>query len=122
MYGNPPNSFDLILDTVAYFVILNFAAVSLALPFFLLRQRRSEFRVIPHLVVPLLAVALLAIVLASQFFAAIAPVNYPGLLPQYMGAIIVGGWLVLGIIWVLALRLFRPAALEAGERVYVEPA
>jgi hypothetical protein len=58
----------------------------------------------------------------SQFFTAATPDNYPGLLPQYLGAIIVGGWLALGIVWVLALRLFRPAALEAGGRIYVETA
>jgi amino acid transporter len=120
VYGAPPNSFDLILDTVAFCVILNFAAVSLAVPFFFLRQQRSEFRAIPHLVIPLLAALLLVVVLASQFFAAATPDNYPGLLPQYLGAIIIGGWLALGIVWMLALRLFRPAALEAGERVYVE--
>ncbi len=122
VYGAPPNSFDLILDTVAFCVILNFAAVSLAVPFFLLRQRRGEFRAIPHLIVPALAVALLAVVLASQFFAATTPDNYPGLLPQYLGAVIVGGWVALGAVWLLALRLWRPAALEAGERIYVEGA
>jgi amino acid transporter len=122
VYGNPPNSFDLILNTTAVFVIVNFAAVSLAVPFFLWRQRRGEFRAIPHLVVPALAVALLAVVLASQFFAAQPVANFPGLQPQYLGAFIVGGWLVLGIVWVLALRLFRPSALEAGERIYAEPA
>jgi amino acid transporter len=120
VYGNPPKSFVLLLDTAAYCVILNFAAVSLAVPFFFMRARRGEFRVIPHLIVPALAVLLLVVVLAAQFFTASTPDNYPGLLPQYLGAIIVGGWLVLGIIWVLVLRLFRPAALEAGERVYVE--
>jgi amino acid transporter len=122
VYGAPPNSFDLILNTTAFFVIVNFAAVSLSVPFFLLRRRRSEFRVIPHLVVPAMAVVLLVVVLASQFFTAPTVPNYPGLQPQYLGAIIVGGWLLLGVIWMLALRLFRPAALEAGERVYVETA
>ncbi len=122
VYGDPPKSFLLLLETVAFCVIVNFAAVSLAVPFFFMRQRRGEFRSIPHLVVPVLAVALLIVVLASQFFTATTPDNYPGLLPQYLGAIIVGGWLALGIVWVLALRLWRPAALEAGERLHVETA
>jgi amino acid transporter len=119
VYGNPPNSFILILDAVAYCVIVNFGAVSLAVPFYMLRQRRAEFRVVPHLVVPLLAVTLLVKVLAAQFVTTTTPQHWPGLLPQYLGAAIVGGWLVLGIIWVVALRVWRPAALAAGERIYV---
>ncbi len=122
VYGNPPNSFLLILDAVAYCVISTYAAVSLAVPFYFLRQRRSEFRAIPHLLVPVLAVLLLVVVLGAQFFTATTPDHFPGLLPQYLGAIIVGGWLVLGLVWLLALRLWRPAALEAGERIYVETA
>jgi len=122
VYGNPPKSFLVLLDTAAYCVIVNFAAVSLAVPFFFLRQRRSEFRALPHLVMPVLAVLLLVAVLGAQFVTATTPEQYPGLLPQYLGTIIVGGWLTLGIVWVLALRAWRPAALEAGERIYDETA
>jgi amino acid transporter len=122
IYGNPPNSFTLILVTVAYGVILNFGAVSLAVPFYMLRQRRDEFRVFAHLVVPLLAVALLVVVMVAQFLTTATPDHWPGLPPQYLGAAMVGGWLVLGVIWVLALRAWRPAALEAGERIYEEGA
>jgi amino acid transporter len=122
VYGDPPKSFLLLLDAAAYCVIVNFAVVSLATPFFYLRQRRSEFRALPHLVAPALAVLLLIAVMGAQFFTATNPDQYPGLLPQYLGTLIVGGWLALGIVWVLALRLWRPAALEAGERVYVETA
>jgi hypothetical protein len=75
---------------------------------------------LPHLVAPLLAVLLLIAVLGAQFLAATNPDQYPGLLPQYQGTIIVGGWLALGIVWALALHMWRPAALEAGERIYVE--
>jgi amino acid transporter len=119
VYGDPPKSFLLLLDTAAYCVIVNFAAVSLAAPFFFLRQRRSEFRALPHLVAPLIAVLLLVAVLGAQFLAATNPDQYPGLLPQYLGTIIVGGWLALGIVLVLALRVWRSAALEAGERIYL---
>jgi hypothetical protein len=89
-------------------------------PYFFLRQRRSEFRAFPHLVAPVLVVALFAVVLAAQFFTAAAVGNYPGLQPQYLGAVIVGGWLALGIAWLAGLRLWRPNALEAGEHLYVE--
>jgi amino acid transporter len=122
VYGNPPKSFLLLLDIVAFCVILNFAAVSLAVPYFFLRQRRSEFRALPHLMAPALVVALFAVVLVAQFLTAQAVANYPGLQPQYLGIMIAGGWLVLGIVWLVGLRLWRPSALEAGERLYVETA
>jgi amino acid transporter len=122
VYGNPPNSFTLILITVATFAILNFGAVSLAVPFFMLRQRRAEFRVIPHLAVPIVAVGLLIVLLVAQYATSSTPDHWPGLPPQYLGAAMAGGWLVLGIIWVLALRAWRPAALAAGERIYEEGA
>jgi amino acid transporter len=122
VYGAPPKSFLLLLDTAAYCVILNFAAVSLAAPFYILRKRRSEFRVLLHLVAPILTILLLVAVLGAQFVTATTPDKYPGALPQYLGSIIVGGWLALGIVWVLALRAWRPAALEAGERIYIESA
>jgi len=40
--------------------------------------------------------------------------------PGDLAAPIAAVWLVLGIIWVLVLRASRPAALEAGERLYLE--
>lgn len=122
VYGQPPNSFYVLVDSAAYCVLSTYAAVSLAVPFYYLRQRRDEFRLLPHLVVPVLAALLLVVVLLAQFFLAAKPDNYPGLLPQYLGAIIAGGWLVLGIIRLLMLRARNPQALEAGERIYAEQA
>ena len=122
VYGQPPNSFYVLVDSAAYCVLSTYAAVSLAVPFYYLRQRRAEFRLLPHLVVPVLAALLLVVVLLAQFFLAAKPDNYPGLLPQYLGAIIAGGWLALGIIRLLMLRARNPQALEAGERVYTEQA
>lgn len=122
VYGQPPNSFYVLVDSAAYCVLSTYAAVSLAVPFYYLRQRRDEFRLLSHLVVPVLAALLLVVVLLAQFFLAAKPDNYPGLLPQYLGAIIAGGWLVLGIIRLLMLRARNPQALEAGERIYAEQA
>ncbi len=122
VYGQPPNSFYVLVDSAAYCVLSTYAAVSLAVPFYYLRQRRGEFRLLPHLVVPVLAALLLVVVLLAQFFLAAKPDNYPGLLPQYLGAIIAGGWLALGIIRLLMLRARNPKALEAGERIYAEQA
>jgi amino acid transporter len=120
VYGAPPNSFFLIVDVAAYSVLLAYIGVSLAVPFFYRRERHADFRAVRHLIVPLLAALLLVVVLLAQFFAAIPPDNYPGPLPQYLAAAIAGGWLLIGIVWLLVLRAKRPAALAAGERIYVE--
>lgn len=122
VYGQPPNSFYILVDSAAYCVLSTYAAVSLAVPFYYLKQRRNEFRAVPHLVVPILAALLLIVVLLAQFFSAAKPDNYPGLLPQYLGAIVAGGWLALGIVRLMILRARNPEALEAGERIYAEQA
>jgi len=122
VYGQPPNSFYVLVDTAAYCVLSTYAAVSLAVPFYYLRHRRDEYKVVTHLVVPVLAALLLVVVLLAQFFSAATLENYPGLQPQYLGAIIAGGWLALGIIRLFMLRASNPEALAAGERIHVEQA
>jgi amino acid transporter len=122
VYGQPPSSFYLLVDTAAYCVLLVYVGVSLAVPFYFWRERRSTFSPVRHVVVPLLSVLLLVVVLLAQFFFAIPPDHYPGLLPQYLAGAIDGGWLLVGIIWMLVLRARRPDALAAGERIYLETA
>ncbi|HEX9067178.1 MAG TPA: APC family permease [Ktedonobacterales bacterium] len=119
VYNKPPNTFLLLVNTAGYSVLTIYIAVSLAVPFYYLRKQRSEFRVLPHLVVPLVGALLLLVVLLSPLFTTLPPDNYPGILPQYLGGAIAGGWLLVGIVWLLVLRLRNPGALEAGERIYV---
>jgi amino acid transporter len=120
VYGAPPNSFFLLVDTAAYFVLLAYIGVSLAVPFYYLRERRAEFSVLRHMTIPVASVLLLVVVLAAQFLFALPPDHYPGILPQYLGAMIAGGWLILGIVRLLVLRARNPQVLEAGERIYLE--
>lgn len=119
IYGQPPNSFYLLVDFAGYAVLLAYIGVSLAVPFYYLRQRRAEFNPLRHIVVPALTIALLVTVLLAQVFAALHIDNFPGLQPQYLGGLIAIGWLAVGIVWVLVLRARRPEALAAGERIYV---
>ena len=120
LYGQPPNSFYVLVNFAGFAVLLAYSGVSLAVPFYYLRERRAEFNVLRHIVVPALTIGLLVVVLLAQIFAAPLIDNFPGLQPQYLGGLIAGGWLLIGIIWALVLRARRPAALEAGERIYVE--
>lgn len=122
IYGAPPTSFLLIVDITGYCVLLAYLGVSLAVPFYFLRAHRDQFNPLLHAVIPAISVILLVIVLGGQFFATLRPDNFPGPLPQTLGAIIAGAWLLLGIIWLLVLRVARPGALAAGERIYVESA
>jgi amino acid transporter len=120
VYGSPPNTFLMLVDVAAYCVLTIYIAVSLAVPFYYFRKRRTEFRALPHLVIPAVAALVLVVVLVSPLIFDIPPDNYPGLLPQYAGVAIAGVWLVIGIAWAQALRIFKPKALEAGERIYIE--
>jgi amino acid transporter len=122
VYGAPPTSFLLIVDITGYCVLLAYLGVSLAVPFYYLRAHRDQFNPLLHAVIPAISAVLLLIVLGAQFFATLRPDNFPGLLPQILGAIIAGAWLLLGIVWLLVLRAVRPGALAAGERIYVESA
>src|SRR5579875_609801 len=120
VYGQPPNSFYALVDTASYCVLSTYAVVSLATPFFFLREQRKSFNVLLHLIIPILAAIMLVVVLVAQLVAALPPIGYPGLLPQYLGLIIAGGWLVVGVIWMSVLRATKPAALDAGQRIYVD--
>jgi amino acid transporter len=120
VYGAPSNSFYVIIAVASYCVLAAYIGVSIAVPFFYRRERPAEFNALRHVVIPVLAVLLLLAVLAAQIFTGERPHRFPGLLPQYLGAIFAGGWLLLGIIWLLVLRVRKPAALDAGERIYVE--
>ncbi len=120
VYGAPPNSFYVIVDAASYCVLTTYVVVSMATIFYFLRERRQDFNVFLHLIIPIAAALLLIVVLAAQLLTAISPTNFPGILPQFLGLIIVGGWLIIGIIWLLVLRARNPQALEAGERIYLE--
>ncbi|HEY7835105.1 MAG TPA: APC family permease [Ktedonobacterales bacterium] len=120
VYGAPPNSFYVIVDVAAYCVLLAYIGVSVAVPLFFRRERRSEFNVLRHVIIPAAAVLLLVGVLVAQFLTGEVPDHYPSLAPQYLGAFFFGGWLLLGLIWLVVLRARKPAALDAGMRIYVE--
>lgn len=120
VYGPPPNSFFVLVDITGDCVLLAYLGVSLAVPFYFRRERKQEYRPLLHLGVPVVTAALLVVVLVAQFLSAEKPDSYPGLAPQYLGGAIFLVWLVVGVVWLFTLRARRPAALEAGERIYVE--
>ncbi|HLW03648.1 MAG TPA: APC family permease [Ktedonobacterales bacterium] len=113
-YGPLPGNLTVILAVLTDCVLVCYIAVSLAVIFFYRREHESDFNVWLHAVIPIITTLLVLGVLIAQFYP--TPPAFPG----NLAAPIAAGWLVLGIIWVIVLRASRPAALEAGERLYLE--
>ena len=113
-YGPLPGNLTLILAVLTLCILVAYIGVSITVFFYYRREHPGDFNVVLHAVIPFLATLLVAAVLFAQFY----PVQPT--FPANLAAPIAAGWLVVGIIWVLVLRVSNPTALEAGERLYVE--
>jgi amino acid transporter len=99
-----------------------YIAVNLACIGFYLREGRSEFNVLKHVVVPVLGV----IAMIPAVLAVIGGVTIPILditLPPYQNSLqytapVVGIWLVLGIVAFFVLRARNPEALARVDDIY----
>lgn len=110
------NGFSIMAIALTVIVILVYIAICVSVPVYYLRQRRSEFRVIKHVVCPVLGVAAMIGPLYFQF----AP------LPAYpsgWGLWLALAWTAVGLgIVVWAVRR-RPDVLRAAVRIFgQEPA
>ncbi len=114
VYGPIPANLLVILGILTDCVLVAYIAVSFSVFFYYRREHQSEFNVLLHAIVPIISTLLVAAVLVAQFYP-----NAPTP-PADLAAPIAAAWIVLGIIWMLVLRFTRPAALEAGERLYLE--
>ncbi len=112
-YGQLPLNLIVILAVLTDCVLVAYIGVSISAFFYYRREHQSDFNVWLHAVIPIITTLLVLGVLISQFYPAPPP-------PGNLAGPIAAGWLVLGIIWMLALRTRRPSALEAGERLYLE--
>lgn len=113
-YGPLPGNLTLILAVLTLCVLVTYIAVSLTVFFYYRREHQSDFNIGLHVVIPVITTVLVAAVLVAQFYPVVPA------FPANLAAPIAGGWLVIGIIWVMVLRSTRPSALEAGERIYLE--
>ncbi|HEY3009342.1 MAG TPA: APC family permease [Micromonosporaceae bacterium] len=115
IYGPYPIAFGLVGTMVTVVVILIYIVLNLACIGFYLRQRRDEFNLFWHIIVPVLGV--LAFVPAILTALGIEAFNFITALtwPFSLAGPVVGGWLVLGLIYLLYLasthRRDRIAAL-----------
>jgi amino acid transporter len=101
---------------------LIYIAVNVACIGYYLREGRSEFNVLKHLVVPILGV----IAMIPAVLAVIGGVTIPILnvtLPPYENSLrytapVVGVWLVIGIVLYFVLRSRNPDALARVDDIY----
>jgi amino acid transporter len=113
-YGPLPGNLTLILAVLTLCILVAYIGVSIAVIAYYRRERPGEFNVLLHAVIPIVTTLLVAAVLIAQFY----PVQPT--FPANLAAPIASGWLVVGIIWLLVLRVTNPSALEAGERLYLD--
>lgn len=95
-------------------ILVAYIGVSITVFSYYRREHPGDFNVVLRAVIPFVTTLLVAAVLFAQFY----PVQ-PAF-PANLAAPIAAGWLVVGIIWAMVLRVRSPSALEAGERLYLE--
>ena len=112
-YNSTGTAFALLGTIITILILLVYMATCIAVPFFYLREHRGEFSILRHIVLPVVP----AIVLIFPIYAQFVPAP---LFPLNLAAPICAGWLVLGIIIVVFLKLRAPQALAQSDKVFVE--
>ena len=112
-FGGPSQGFGFTISLGAIFAILLYISACISVPFLYLRQLRSEFNVIKHLVIPVIGV----LVFIGPLVSTIYPVPpYPLNIIPYIDL----GWLLVGVGVLLWLRRNRPASVEATAMIVLE--
>lgn len=112
VYG-PTNGFALLGTIITILILLVYMATCIAVPFFYRREHREEFNILRHIVLPIVPAIILLFPIYVQFVPAPPfPLNLAG--P------ICAGWLIVGILVVVFLRLRRPQALAMSDKVFIE--
>lgn len=110
IYG-PTLGFAFLGSLLTVPILLVYMATCLSVPFFYLKEHRSEFTVLRHLILPAIPFILLAIVLYFQF------VPLPSA-PFILVGPIDATWIVLGIIIVATLSWRTPQVLQQGDTLF----
>jgi amino acid transporter len=106
--------FALIATLAVPLVILVYMLVCAGCMWFYLRERRSEFNPLLHLIMPIGGIVLFFFPLYYQFYK--VPPTYP---IKYANWIAIA-WAALGVAVTIAVVMFRPDRLRDVDRVYVE--
>jgi amino acid transporter len=112
-FGGPSQGFAFTISLGAIFAILLYISACISVPFLYLRQRRSEFNVLKHLVIPVIGV----LVFIGPLISTIYPVPpYPLNIIPYIDL----GWLLIGLGVLAWLRRNRPESVQATAMIVLE--
>lgn len=106
----PINAFGFLGVLDALFVLLIYLLVNIACVRYFLRKRRADFRLVRHGMFPILSTLLIGGIFLALFVS-------PGDAPLSYVPFILAGWMVLGVVILLALRgkIAETAAVPAGQ-------
>jgi amino acid transporter len=117
---DPVTAFIFVATIIVLVVVVVYILCDVACIGFHLRFRRAEFNPVLHALVPILGiVAFVPALLAAagiQAFSFVAPLTAPA---SYAG-IIVGVWLILGLVYLGYLRANRPESVAEMTRVHLD--
>ena len=102
-------------------VVAAYVTTSISCTVYYLRERRSEFNLILHLLVPAVSALAFLTVLVASFginFAGlgIQPLTYPANLAPWICV----AWVVLGLIRLVSLRITAPGSIREMGRIFAE--
>jgi amino acid transporter len=114
VYGSGLNTYGSLGYLAGLTVIPIYLAVAVALPFFIYRKHRAEFNVVKHVVIPMVGF----LVYLGPLITSLHPFPGPPLGPLAFVAL---GWLLLGVLGMVWLRVRDPDRLErVGRAVFVD--
>jgi amino acid transporter len=117
---DPVTAFVFVATIIVLVIVGVYILCDLACIGYYVRIRRQDFNPLLHVIVPLLGIAAFGPALLAaagiQAFSFIAPLTSPA---SYSG-IIVGVWLVIGVVYLLYLLSRRPAAVAEMTRVHLD--
>ena len=118
--GGPLDVFALFATTLTVLVLVSYLLVAVSCTAFYLRERRSEFRLLPHAIVPLLAFVLLVPVLVASLGIRFAGLDIaPVVGAAKWGLWLAIAWLAIGLGIGLFLKSRRPEAMHNISQVLV---
>jgi len=117
---DPVIAFIFVATIIVLVIVGVYIACDLACIGYYLRFRREDFNPLLHVVVPVLGIAAFVPALLAaagiQVFSFIAPLSSPA---SYSG-IIVGVWLVIGVLYLVYLLSRRPASVAEMSRIHLD--